>query len=197
MQRKDAFMNKWNAIEKSIIDSKKNIQILKVDKVVAILTSNELRLTEESTLGAVILNTGGIVVDNWIRIYGSGKIDISIKNKMYNIDKLVIAEDIIGGLYLLMENGEIGYFAPDTLQIQLLGMGYNQFLFWSIQGDTDLFYKTFKWKGHEEDIKNISFEEGISFYPNLWAKTETERNRKVVSMKELVDLEIEISKQLH
>lgn len=61
-------------------------------------------------------NSGGIIIDNWIRIYGCGDINVVEKNKLYNKDNnmdILIGEDVLGGLFALKDD-LIYYFAPDT-----------------------------------------------------------------------------------
>ena len=50
------------------------------------------------------INSGGFIVDNWIRIYGCGILNVVEKNILYNKDNYVdilIGEDILGGLFAL------------------------------------------------------------------------------------------------
>ncbi len=190
-------MDKWTAITQSIMGSSKTIKTINVNNDAAYFANTRYNLSPESTLGVVINHCGGIVIDNWIRIYGAGEIDICNKNDLYEIDN-IIAEDIIGGLFLLDENSKIGYFAPDTLEIENLKISYSQFLYWCIQGDTDLFYKDFRWKNWKNEAESISYNEGILFYPFLYTQADCidARDRKFISMSELVNLELEMQRKL-
>ncbi len=189
-------MDKWSAIKQSIRKSSKKVQIVEVENNAVLSANMRYELTPESTLGIVINNCGGIVIDNWIRIYGAGQIDICNKNDLYEIDSIIVAEDIIGGLFLFLENGEIGYFAPDTLEIENMGISYSQFLYWCIQGDTDLYYHDLRWKCWDTEVESISYDDGVFFYPFLWTQAENidARSRKIIPMAELIKFELEICK---
>lgn len=191
-------MGKWDAILKTINKSGKNIKVYPADLEAVSYTNKAYEIDEESTLGAVLSNCGGIAIDNWIRIYGAGEIDFCTRNAEYNIGCIVIAEDVVGGLFILLESGKIGYFAPDTLGIENLDMSYSQFLFWCVQGDTDSYYSDFRWASWESDLINISTSYGVSFYPYLWAEAESinSRSKRQVPMNEIIAFEIEMHSKL-
>ena len=191
-------MSKWNAILKSIDESKKNLKVYPVDPEAVSRINSAYEIDEESILGTVLSNCGGITIDNWLRIYGAGEIDFRARNAEYNIGCIVIAEDVVGGLFILLEGGKIGYFAPDTLAIENLDMSYSQFLFWCVQGDTDSYYSDFRWVSWESDLINISTSYGVSFYPYLWAEAESinSRSRRQIPMKEIIAFEVEMHSKL-
>lgn len=191
-------MSKWNAILKTTNESKKNIKVYPADPRAVVAINEVYDIDAESTLGAVLNNCGGITVDNWIRLYGAGEIDFCTHNAEYNIGCIVIAEDVVGGLFILLESGNIGYFAPDTLEIEKMDMSYSQFLFWCIQGDTDSYYRDFRWTGWESDLINISVTDGMSFYPYLWAEAESinSRSKRQIPMNEIIAFEIKMHSKL-
>lgn len=191
-------MCKWDAILKTISESGKNIKVYPVNLEAVSSINKTYEIDAESTLGAVLNNCGGITIDSWIRIYGAGEIDFRARNAEYNIGCIVIAEDVVGGLFILLESGKIGYFAPDTLEIENLDMSYSQFLFWCVQGDTDSYYSDFRWASWESDLINISTSYGVSFYPYLWAEAESinSRSRRLIPMNEIIAFEIEMHSKL-
>lgn len=145
-----------------------------------------LNITSKSALGSIILNTFGIVIDNWIRILGYDN-EINRDILSYNlidengvatkIDKiLIVADDVVGGLFALNAGkfseriGEVWYFAPDTLEWEALEMQYSEFVSWIAQGNIDEFYNTMRWSTWNEYCKNIKFNEAILIYPFLWSK---------------------------
>ena len=90
-----------------------------------------LRITSASAMGAVMLNTSGVVFDDWIRLYGGdtsdrvgiSKINLLSKNGTPERVKqmLIVATDVVGGIFAINSGkfdegiGDVWYFAPDTL----------------------------------------------------------------------------------
>ncbi len=99
-------------------------------------------------------------------------------------------------LYGIKENSDIiHYFAPDTLEWEEMEFTYSQFVRWLVEGDTDTFYKSFRWQGWEQEVAELDFSEGISFYPFLWAQAE-QRSRKPVPLREIITLAFDMRDQL-
>ncbi|MDE6420652.1 MAG: DUF2625 family protein, partial [Lachnospiraceae bacterium] len=62
-----------------INNSKKTIKILpSINSVKKRIEKYEIN--PESLLGIILENTGGIIIDNWIRIYGAGEMDFASRN---------------------------------------------------------------------------------------------------------------------
>ena len=136
-------------------------------------------------------NSGGIIIDNWIRIYGCGDINVVEKNKLYNKDNnmdILIGEDVLGGLFALKDD-LIYYFAPDANEWENLNIYYTQFLDWIVNNNQSVnkFYELFRWNKWEEDCKKLKLTEGVSFYPLLNFKCNiNERSRRIISIDELI-----------
>ena len=136
-------------------------------------------------------NSGGIIIENWIRIYGCGDINVVEKNKLYNKDNnmdILIGEDVLGGLFALKDD-LIYYFAPDTNEWENLNIYYTQFLDWIVNNNQSVnkFYELFRWNKWEEDCKKLKLTEGVSFYPLLNFKCNiNERSRRIISIDELI-----------
>jgi hypothetical protein len=167
-------------------------------------------------LGAIAYHCGGILIQNgWIRILGSGSWklnrDISVWNKL-NIENenprlngaLLVADDVLGGFFAI-NNGLLGssvgnvfYLSPDTLEWEDLELKFSDFLYWTLAGNTNKFYESFRWSGWQDEVKKISGDEAISIYPFLWAEGEDieKRSRRVVPIQELWGLTIEKRKKL-
>ena len=140
---------------------------------------------------------GGLVIDNWVRLYGCGILDVVEKNERYNKDNVVdilIGEDILGGLFGL--KGEyVYYFAPDTNRWECLEIYYTQFIDWLINkpDNVNKFYELYRWNTWKEDCGKLNFTEGYQFYPLLQANCNIEeRHRKVVSIDELIRFNLHI-----
>lgn len=129
-----------------------------------------LQISTKSPLGAIVFETGGILIENgWLRILGSGSDQLNRGVMAWNKGKtyvhegekgglLLIADDVLGG-YFAINAGELGeeigkiyYFTPDTLRWESLGCGYADFINWTLNGDLDSFYQAYlsdDWKvGH-------------------------------------------------
>lgn len=189
---------KIDIILKNIEESSKPIDILpKQDEKLSHM-EEQYSINKESTLGAIIYNTGGIIIEGWIRIYGAGELDFAERNTLFPYDEIVVGEDILGGLFIILESGSVAYFAPDTLEIEDMEISFGEFIYWCFQGDTDTFYMDYRWNHWQEDVKALELSQGMSFYPFLWAESESfeKRHREPVSMKELIDLEIDFLQQM-
>lgn len=187
---------KMSKIMHSIQKSPKKVKMIPVDEAVLRDISNAFEINQNSLLGTIVYYTGGIIVDDWIRIYGSGKANFYQRNQDFPCTNILVAEDILGGLFAIMDAGTIGYFAPDTLQWEDNDLTYSEFLYWCFHGDTDTYYKDNRWCTWKEDISTLPIENGIAFYPFLWAKAELEeRIRKEIPLAEIIRLEFDFAKQ--
>lgn len=171
-----------------------------------------LNFTEESVLGTIIANTCGIVADKWIYVLGqscdehAGVADFPERIGQEFPDMLVVATDIVGGLFALNggrfaeEVGKVWYFAPDTIQWEPLGFKYSEFIAWACQGNLSEFYGNVRWTRWERDAESIDgFNKGFSIYPFLWAKEcdiET-ASKKAVPLAELVGMNMDFEKRMN
>lgn len=189
---------KYQRILEDIEKSEKNVEILPSDDTIREKLSKIYDINPESLLGILVENTGGIIIDHWIRIYGTGEINFITRNELFPFDEIVIAEDVLGGLFLYLSDGKIGYFAPDTLELEELGINMSQFIYWCMHGDTETFYADYRWNNWGEIVTDISCNEGVSFYPFLWAEAEglESRSRRIVPMEEIIKMEFDMLKQL-
>jgi hypothetical protein len=92
----------------------------------------------------------------------------------------------------------VHYFAPDSLDWESLGMGYSDFLRWTLLGDLEEFYEGQRWPNWSGDVSVLAGDQAFSTYPPLWAKGPPveERSRKAVPMAELFGLQFDIRRQL-
>ncbi len=191
-------ISKFEVILKSIKESQKAVSVLPKQDERLLVIERQYSINKESTLGAIVYNTGGIVVDGWIRIYGAGELDFAERNKLFPYDEIVVGEDILGGLFIILEGGNVAYFAPDTMAIEDMEISFGQFIYWCLHGDTDTFYLDYKWEHWQEDVASLGLSYGMSFYPYLWAEAESieKRHREPIPMKEIIGLEIDFFQQM-
>lgn len=189
---------KFQKILDDIKKSTKTVKVLPSNGYIKEKLQEKYEINAESLLGVLLENTGGIIIDNWIRFYGTGEIDFISRNDLFPFENIVIAEDILGGLFVCLENGNIGYFAPDCLELEDMEIRLNQFLYWCLHGDTDTFYADYRWDNWQEDLSNLDYNKGVAFYPFLWAKAESleSRERKIIPIDEIIGLEFDILKQI-
>ncbi len=62
--------SKFEVIMTSIKESPKVVSILPKQDARLLVIEKQYSINVESTLGAIVYNTGGIVIDGWIHIYG-------------------------------------------------------------------------------------------------------------------------------
>lgn len=191
-------ISKFEVILKSIKESQKAVSVLPKQDERLLVIERQYSINKESTLGAIVYNTGGIVVDGWIRIYGAGELDFAERNKLFPYDEIVVGEDILGGLFIILEGGNVAYFALDTMEIEDMEISFGQFIYWCLHGDTDTFYLDYKWEHWQEDVASLGLSYGMSFYPYLWAEVESieKRHREPIPMKEIIGLEIDFFQQM-
>jgi hypothetical protein len=207
----------WVIVEDWIKTAKNKVEILPVDAVKAKDALYKTQVTTRSTMGAVVFMTGGLLVDDgWIRILGSGSsgFDRSLpdwnKGKSFNEfgenpSFLLIADDAIGGFYLLnggglgSDVGKIYYFSPDNLEYEQLDITYSEFLGFCFNNDLDKFYEGNRWNGWREEVSKIKGDQVFNFYPFLWTAEGSDINkssRKVIPVEEQYSLNLDLRKQL-
>lgn len=207
----------WPELKKMIGDAKNNVKILPKDAKQADSTLYKAQITTRSPMGAVIYETGGLLIDNgWIRILGSGskKLNRQLmewnKGKTYSSDfegmsYLLIADDVLGGFYAInaggLDSGNIGkvfYFAPDNLLWENTGNTYTEFLDFCFNGNIREYYKGMYWDGWKADLKKMNGNQAMSFYPFLCTKEAADINKvskKPVPIEEVWLLQNQLRKQ--
>ena len=176
---------------------KDNIEILEKSENIITDLYNIYNKYSDRLFFSVMENCGGIIIDNWIRLYGCGQLNVIEKNKKYNKENtvdIILGEDIIGGLFALKDSF-VYYFAPDTLKWENLNIYYANYIDWLINSNENVnkFYELYRWDTWKDDVSNISLDDGISFYPPLFTKYNiNERSKKVIPMDEIIGINMEI-----
>lgn len=196
----------WKKIVYIFNESHNEVRIDKLDEYNACIL-NRMGIDAHSALGQVVANTHGITVNGYVRILGSGNgvtsyniIDYNMElEKYFDSEKLIVANDIFGGLFAInaenqnYNNGEIWYFAPDTLEWENLEITYIELLEFVSSDDINLFYENFKWNQFEKYIQGIDYNQGVLIYPFLWSKECNIENadKKIVPFSELISINID------
>jgi hypothetical protein len=180
-------------------------------------TLHQLQVTARSPLGAITLNTGGILMhDGWLRIYGGSGGGPSGLPSMAEVNGfpaavdpdwrpsagLIIAHDVLGGAFALngMEPEEHGrpgspggvvYFSPSTLTWQDLEMGHTDWLSWIVDDATSHYYSLL-WPAWRAEATELKLREGISVFPFLWSEQAQQdmaaTTRKAVPFGQILEL---------
>lgn len=222
MQSLDELIDKkdpaWPLV-KSWIDAAKNkVEVLEYVPADAEKTLYNTQVSTYATLGAVIYNTGGIMVDNgWIRILGSGSTKLSRSVSEWNKGKtikqfgdkpdyLLVADDAVGGFFAI-NYGAFGddlktifYLAPNSLKWESLGLGYSEFIRFCFDSNLSEFYKGLRWATWDQFIANLDGNKSYSFRPYLWSPEGADIDkctRKLVPTEDLFKFNIVKQKDLN
>lgn len=207
----------WELVSEWIEQATNPIEILSKNQEQAESALYQTQVTTRSPMGAIIYETGGILIDNgWLRILGSGngKLDRNLPNwnKGKTFDEfgekpslLLIADDIVGGFFAInggalgQDLGKVYYFGPDTLNWEPMDIGYSDFIWWAFTGNLADYYDNVRWKNWKKEISKLNGNQGISFYPFLWTKHKNieKLSRKAVPIAEIWTLQQEVLKQLN
>ncbi|MBD8079752.1 DUF2625 family protein [Cellulosimicrobium arenosum] len=175
-----------------------------------------LQVTVRSTLGALALHTGGVLVDGgWLRLLGgggSGLPDLASVNGLGEPDEfsaapsvLVVAYDVLGGTFAINGGGldgplgNVHYFDPGALAWLDLGFGQGAFLEWAVSGGAGDFYSSARWPGWYDEIASVGLDEGLSVYPPLWSvegRDVARTTRSRVPLDELVVWHFEMAERM-
>jgi hypothetical protein len=175
-----------------------------------------LQVTSRSPMGALALETGGLLVDGgWVRVYGSGHSRLARAIDSWNRlgageepraqGVLFVGDDAVGGFFAINgggiegELGHVFYFGPDSLAWTEVADSYSAWLCSLFTGDLDAFYQGERWAGWRDDVGRLAGDRGFSVYPPLWASGPAigERSRRAVPVDELWNLHfVEYPKQI-
>ena len=182
------------------IRNRDNIIILEnINKTIKEIFENKYAEYKEKFFYEQFTKCGGIIIDNWIRIFGCGELNVIEKNEKYNNNMdIIIGEDILGGLFAL-KNDYVYYFAPDTNEWENLQIYYTQFINWIINNPNGVnkFYELFRWTTWKEDCKKLKLTEGYHFYPLLQTSLDIEkRDRKIIPIDELIRFNLDFNNKI-
>lgn len=90
-----------------------------------------------------------------------------------------MADDILGGLFGINSATRIGklgsilYLPPDSYSWEDLGVGHTAFLEWSMNGDTEMFFKKYDYLKLTEAVP---FNKTLNFTTPLWVPERSSTN---------------------
>ncbi|MGI4886871.1 MAG: DUF2625 domain-containing protein [Janthinobacterium lividum] len=172
----------WELVSGWIREAKNDVRVLPKTPARADSALLAAQVTTRSPLGAIVYETGGILVDGgWLRILGSGSPALSRTLMGWNTGKqqgfLLVADDAMGGFYAINAGafgqeslGKLYYFAPDNLRWEPTNKTYSEFLLFCFSGNLKSYYQNLRWKGWEREISALSGDQGLACYPFLFSK---------------------------
>jgi hypothetical protein len=179
----DSVNSAWPKIAMAIEKASNKITVLPADPKKAKVAILALQESTKNPLATVVYHTGGILIDDgWIRILGSGHEQMKRnlpdwnKNKAKTKGFLLIADDVIGGFYLInkgelgTDTGKVYYFSPKDLTYNPMHMDYNGFLDFCFKNDLNKFYTGLRWKTWRTDVRKLDSDKVFIFLPFLWGK---------------------------
>lgn len=199
----------WPNIQTWAASAHNKIEILPADKQKADSTLFTLQESTKTALGAVVHETGGILIDNgWIRILGSGSPKLGRSVVDWNFGKsytqkgqdprfLLVADDVLGGFYAVNYGGisdtgmqMVYYFAPDAGEWENMQLTYVAFLHYIFNLNLDEFYDGLRWTNWQKDVSTLDGDKAYACYPYLFTEEAADINkvtRTVVPVQELWD----------
>ena len=172
----------------------------------------EMQVTTRSPMGAIVYETGGILVDDgWLRILGSGCERMTRSLPQWNRDVLgdnrsacLVADDVLGGFFALNggafgdDLGSLYYLPYDGINWQALEVGYSEFLAWCVTDKLNDFYGSDKFADWPERSGSITPDQCFSFYPFLWTEEGSVEASacKPVAALEALNLKLDLIDQL-
>lgn len=204
----------WPTLRHAIEQAAGRAVVVPIERQAGERCLHALQVTARSTLGALALETGGLLVDGgWLRIFGGGSDrfpDLTSANGLDGIRRgsppaLLVATDVLGGQFAIDggglggDPGDVHYFGPDTLSSTPLGIGHSAWVARVLAEPLDDFYGELRWPGWQGEVAAVRPDEAIACYPFLF--TEQGRDpaattRRVVPWKELCGLFAEAADQL-
>jgi hypothetical protein len=166
------------------------------------------QVTTRSPMGAVVHETGGILVDHgWLRILGSGHPRLTRTLPGWNQDRgngfYLVADDAVGGFFVInggtlgTDPGNLYYFAPDSLEWEPLGFGYSVFLQWVFSEKYSQFSEGLRWLGWESAVAALSGDRCVMSYPPLWTKESANSPKRFeVPVEETWGSQMDVAQQL-
>lgn len=171
----------------------------------------QTQVTTRSPLGAVVYETGGVLVDDgWLRILGSGHPRLPRTLPGWNADHpadgcYLVADDVVGGFFALnggafgeSDRGDVYYWPPDTLEWEPMGAGYTEFFQWCLTPSLHDFYESLRWPGWRDEVGALPGDRCYSYFPFLWTAegSVTRSHRGDVPVGEAFAVKVDIVEQL-
>ena len=185
-------MSGWELVTGWIRASTVPVEPIAADDAHREAALEQLEITTNSPLGAIVRRTAGLSVDHgWLRVLGAGgseQLEDGVNEWSERTGLLIVAHDVAGGFFSWDEERGVLYHAPDSRQAEDLGgRGYSDWLEGMLTGNLAKFYAAERFAGWAEETKRLSGDEGFSQYPPRGTKEAAtgDVDRRGVPMTEL------------
>ncbi len=216
----------WPDLQEAFAASAAPVRVLAADPEEARRGLLQLQVTARSTLGALTLNCGGLLLDGgWVRVFGGGSEAGGGLPGLARVNRfpaafdpawspaagLVVGQDVLGGVFALNGHdpaaagrpgspGQMTYFAPDTLAWEALDIGHSAWVSWLLSGDLERFYEGLRWPGWRQETAALGLGQGLSVQPFLWSHEARAdlgaTSRRAVPMREVLGIAADFARQL-
>ncbi len=208
----------WPLVQSWLEDAEGRVEVIPRDAKESEATLVHLQASTRSVLGALAYETGGLLVDQRVRVLGGGTEQVKASLRSWNggggegfaVERglVRVGFDLFGGVFALNggalgeADGSVHYFAPDALAWQSLRVGHSAWVNWLLTEEDQVaeFYAPFQWPGADEELSEIAFDDGMAFVPPPWTKEGADlstASRRVISGRGLVAMLMDLSKELH
>jgi len=200
----------WPLVEKWIGEAAIDVEVLPAERATGDAALYATQVTTRSPMGAIVSHTAGLFLDSgWLRILGAGgnsrfRRSLPEWNEGRSNGYYLVADDAVGGFFAI-NGGALGgdkrnvyYYAPDALCWEPCNFGYSQFVVWAMTLNLREFYESLRWEGWQSEVRQLTGDQAISFYPFLFTKGPPlkDRSRRPVPVAEQYALQLEIQRQL-
>lgn len=216
----------WPELQEAFANSAVPVRVLPADPAEGRRSLLQMQVTTRSTLGALALNCGGLVLDDgWVRVFGGGtqargglpslarvnRFPAAFDPAWHPTTGLVVGQDVLGGVFALNGHdpvaagrpgspGQMTYFAPDTLEWEAMDMGHSAWISWLLSDRLEMFYDGLRWPGWRQETAALTPSQGIAVFPFLWTKEAhadlAATSRRAVPMREVLGVAADFARQM-
>jgi hypothetical protein len=172
----------WPAVREAIDSAPVVVQVLRGNRARCDETLLRLQVTTRNVLGALVHQTGGLLVDEgWLRHLGGGCAGLPDVATANGIDARWPADRRTGGAghrarrarrpvrrqrhVAPRRRGRGALLRADTLRWEPLEVDHAEFVAWSMSGATSEFYAAFRWTGWEDEVRHLPLSMGVCLVP--------------------------------
>ncbi|MFF2145960.1 DUF2625 family protein [Kitasatospora sp. NPDC058190] len=216
----------WPQLQEMLTAGPVPAQVMRADRDEGRRCLLQLQVTARSVLGALVLNTGGLLLDDgWVRVLGGGSavggglpslgqvngFPPAFDPAWHPAAGLVVGHDALGGVFALNGHdpaaagrpglpGQMTYFAPDTLAWEAMDMGHSMWVSWLLSGRLETFYDGLRWPDWREETAALAPTQGITVFPFPWSEEAhadlAATSRRAAPMREVLGIAADFARQL-